>query len=66
MRDIKFRLWHKSIKQMLHFDTVNQVTFRNGSFHWGNWTWGEFLNKFRYILVVGNIFENPDWTEEKN
>ncbi len=32
------------------------VTFRNGSFWFGNWTWIEFLNVFRNIRIIGNTY----------
>lgn len=32
------------------------VTFRNGCFWFGNWSWIEFLNVFRNIKVIGNTY----------
>lgn len=39
---------------------VNSISFRNGCFWFGNWTFIEFLVKFRDYEVIGNIFDNPD------
>ncbi len=45
---------------------VNMVYFRNGCFMWGNWTWLEFLNHFRYREVIGNIHDNPELMKESD
>jgi uncharacterized phage protein (TIGR01671 family) len=39
---------------------TREVIFRNGSFVYGAWWWHEFLNIFRRVEIVGNIFENPE------
>jgi len=36
------------------------VTFRNGTFWFGNWNWLEFLNIFRGVEVIGNIHDKED------
>lgn len=39
-------------KEKDHFEYL--ITFRVGCFWFGDWNWIEFLNKFRYIEVIGN------------
>jgi hypothetical protein len=79
MRDIKFRLWHKSIKQMLHFDNVIGIMDnkdRHGIFlpsTEGKMFMGgdqelmqlsEIGGSYSTIVnVLGNIHENPELLE---
>jgi hypothetical protein len=37
-----------------------EVLLTKGTFMWGYWNWVEFLNKFRYSEVIGNIYERVD------
>ena len=37
--------------------TIENIEYRNGTYMFGNWTWLEFLEKFRYVEVIGNIYE---------
>jgi hypothetical protein len=39
---------------------INEITYKNGTYWFGNWTWIEFLQAFRYIEVIGNIHDNPE------
>ena len=36
---------------------IARVSHRNGCFYFGNWNWVEFLNVFRNIQVIGNVFD---------
>lgn len=38
---------------------VFPITFRAGCFWFGNWNFCEFLDKFRKIEVIGNVYDNP-------
>ena len=40
---------------------INEITYRNGTYMFSNWTWIEFLKVFRYVEVVGNIHDNPSY-----
>ena len=53
------------IKAWLHNETpmIFPITFRAGCFWYGNWNFCEFLDKFRNIEVIGNIFDNPELLE---
>ena len=42
------------------FPHTNVISWRVGMFWFGNWNWYEFLNIFRSIEIVGNIYENPE------
>lgn len=37
-----------------------EVTYFQGCYMFGNWNAHEFFNKFMYIEVVGNIYENTE------
>lgn len=39
---------------------VREIIFRHGSFIFGSWWWHEFLNIFRSLEVIGNIYQNPE------
>lgn len=53
------------VKAFLHNETpaLSSITFRAGCFWYGNWTLCEFLDKFRNVEVVGNIYDNPEIME---
>lgn len=36
---------------------TNVITFKKGCFWFGNWNWVEFLNIFRNVEVIGNIYD---------
>ncbi|HBC97991.1 MAG TPA: hypothetical protein DC034_14515 [Clostridium sp.] len=36
---------------------INKIVFENGTYWFGHWTWIEFLQTFRCIEVVGNIYD---------
>ncbi len=40
---------------------IGNVEFRSGVFCYSSWNWHEFLNKFRYAEVIGNIYESEDY-----
>lgn len=37
---------------------TNVITFKKGCFWFGNWNWVEFLNMFRNVEVIGNIYDD--------
>ncbi len=39
---------------------VNSISFKNGCFWFGSWSFIEFLDKFRGYEVIGNIYDNPE------
>lgn len=42
---------------------IDKITYRKGTYWVGNYTWIEFLNVFRCVEIIGNIFENPELLE---
>jgi len=62
------------VKAFKHGDTdstpfIYEITERAGTYWFGNWTWLEFLNIFRYVEVIGTSHTNPELLEvrsEKN
>lgn len=36
---------------------IYDITWRSGTYWFGNWTFLEFLNKFRCVKVIGNIHD---------
>lgn len=48
-----------------YFQTF-EVTWLNGCFMFGNWNAHEFFNKFTFIEIVGNIYQNPELLEVKS
>jgi len=58
------------VKAYKHGDTeskpfIYEITERVGTYWFGNWTWLEFLNIFRYVEVIGNSIDNPELLEVK-
>lgn len=53
------------VKAFLHNETefCFPITFRAGCFWFGNWNWCEFLDRFRNVEVIGNIYDNPELLE---
>lgn len=53
------------VKAFTRYDTqhTNAIIYRNGVFWFGNWNWVEFLDRFRYAEVIGNIHDNPELLE---
>lgn len=39
---------------------TNAITFRCGCFWFGNWNFIELFDRFQYIEVIGNIYDNPE------
>lgn len=39
---------------------TNVITFKKGCFWFGNWNWVEFLNMFRNVEVIGNIYDDQN------
>ncbi|MGN0553502.1 MAG: YopX family protein [Oscillospiraceae bacterium] len=50
------------VKAFLHNETpmIFPITFRSGCFWFSNWNWIEFLDKFRNVEVIGNVYDNPE------
>ena len=43
---------------------IYPIKYRNGTFWFGNWNWIEFLDRFQFPEVVGNIYDNPQLLKE--
>jgi len=56
------------VKALLYNETpmVFPITFRIGCFWYGNWNFCEFLDKFRDIKIIGNIYDNSELLEGDN
>lgn len=59
------------VKAYKHGDTeskpfIYEITERVGTYWFGNWTWLEFLNIFRYVEVIGNSTDKPELLEVLN
>ena len=39
---------------------IYPIKYRNGTFWFGNWNWIEFLDRFQFREVIGNIYDNPE------
>lgn len=39
---------------------IYTIKYRNGTFWFGNWNWIEFLDRFQFREVIGNIHDNPE------
>lgn len=65
-----FEIYHHDIVKAYKYGdkesepVINEITYRHGTWWFGNWTWIEFLNVFRYVEVIGNRFDNPELLEE--
>ena len=63
---VKNRIFtHDIVKAYKHGDLetkpfVCEITYCNGTYWFGCYTWIEFLNIFRHIEIIGNIFDNPE------
>lgn len=38
---------------------IYPIEYRDGTFWFGNWNWIEFLDRFQFREVIGNIYDNP-------
>ena len=50
------------VKAFSRYDTQHTyaITYRNSVFWFGVWNWVEFIDRFQFAEVVGNIHDNPD------
>ena len=39
---------------------IYPIKYRNGTFWFGNWNWIEFLDRFQFREVIGNIYDDPE------
>lgn len=39
---------------------IYPIKYRNGTFWFGNWNWIEFLDRFQFREVIGNIYDSPE------
>ncbi len=39
---------------------IYPIEYRNGTYWFGNWNWIEFLDRFQFREVIGNIHDNPE------
>ena len=39
---------------------IYPIKYRNGTYWFGNWNWIEFLDRFQFREVIGNIYDNPE------
>lgn len=55
------------VKAFLNNETlmICSIIFRAGCFWYGNWNFVEFLDKFRNVEVISNIYDNPELLEVK-
>ena len=44
---------------------IYPIEYRNGTYWFGNWNWIEFLDRFQFPEVIGNIYDNPELIEVK-
>ena len=49
------------VKAFSRYDTQHTyaITYRNGVFWFGVWNWVEFIDRFQFAEVIGNIHDNP-------
>lgn len=50
------------VKAFSRYDTQHTyaITYRNGVFWFGNWNLVEFIDRFQFAEVIGNIHDNPE------
>ena len=50
------------VKAFSRYDTQHTyaITYRNGVFWFGVWNWVEFIDRFQFAVVIGNIYDNPE------
>ena len=50
------------VKAFTRYGTEHQyaITYRAGTFWFGGWNWVEFLDRFQFPEVIGNIHDNPE------
>lgn len=50
------------VKAFSRYDTQHTyaITYRNGVFWFGVWNWVEFIDRFQFAVVIGNIHDNPE------
>ena len=39
---------------------IYPIEYRNGTYWFGNWNWIEFLDRFQFREVIGNIHDDPE------
>lgn len=39
---------------------IYTIEYRDGTFWFGNWNWIEFLDRFQFPEVIGNVYDNPE------
>ena len=49
------------VKALTRYGTEHQydITYRAGTFWFGGWNWIEFLDRFQFPEVIGNVHDNP-------
>ena len=50
------------VKAFIRYGTqhTKAITHRSGVFWFGNWNWVEFIDRFQFAEVIGNIYDNPE------
>lgn len=50
------------VKALTRYGTEHQydITYRAGTFWFGGWNWIEFLDRFQFPEVIGNVHDNPE------
>ena len=49
------------VKALTRYGTEHQyaITYRAGTFWFGGWNWVEFLDRFQFPEVIGNVHDDP-------